>query len=164
MPRRILAALVILPILVVPWPGLAMPQAPLPTFYLSVADGTRVSSVELLGQQQWIVIYATPGCRACDGLLASLGRVRTEGLLRRTLLVIGASPEEASAYVRQTLPKELRGLRWYADDRAEAWGALQLAGAPMLVGIRDGRVEWGISGALSDPAKLGGLVRSWLGE
>jgi hypothetical protein len=164
MPRRILAALVILPIIVAPWPGWAMPQAPLPTFYLSAADGTRVSSVELLGQQQWIVIYAAPGCRACDGLLASLGRVRTEGLLRRTLLVIGAPPEDARAYVRQTLPRELRGLRWYADDQAEAWGALQLAGAPMLVGIRDGRVEWGISGALSDPAKLRGLVRSWLGE
>ena len=73
-------------------------------------------------------------------------------------------PEDASAYVRQTLPKELWGLRWYADDQAEAWGALRLAGAPMLVGIRDGRVEWGISGALSDPAKLRGLVRSWLDE
>jgi hypothetical protein len=163
MPRRILAALAIL-IIVVPVAGLAMPQAPLPAFHLSAADGTRVSSVELLGQQQWIVIYATPGCRACDGLIASLARVRPGGLLRRTLLVIGAPPADAGAYARQTLPEELRELRWYADDRAEAWAALQLAGAPMLVGIRDGRVEWGLSGGLSDPARLGGLVRSWLGE
>ena len=164
MPRRILAALVILPVIVIPLAGLAMPQAPLPTFRLLAADGTRVSSVELLGQQRWIILYATLECRACDDLLVSLARVRTEGLLRRTFLVIGAPPEEASAYIRQTLPKELWGLRWYADDQAEAWGALQLAGAPMLVGIRDGRVEWGISGASSDQARLRGLVQGWLGE
>jgi hypothetical protein len=34
----------------------------------------------------------------------------------------------------------------------------------MLVGIRDGRVEWALSGTASDPDGLSGLLSSWLGD
>jgi hypothetical protein len=147
-----------------PAPAPAMPRGPLPSFDLSAADGTRVSGVDLLGQQPWILVYAIPGCRPCDDLLAALGRVRSAGLLRQTILVVAASPREARAYVDRTLPTGLRRLRWYADDQAGAWRALQLAGAPMLIGIRDGRIEWGISGEVSDPESLDRLVSEWIGE
>jgi hypothetical protein len=55
-------------------------------------------------------------------------------------------------------------VRWYADEQAEAWQALRLGGTPMLVGIRDGRVEWTLSGTVSDPESLDGLLSSWLGD
>ena len=161
---RALLALASLVVLLGPPSAGSMPRGQLPSFDLRAADGARVSSADLLGQQQWILVYATPGCRPCDDLLASLSRLRAEGLLRRTVLVIGASPADARAYVQQALPKELRRLSWYADDQANAWRALQLAGAPMLVGIRDGRVEWGLSGAVNDPESLRALVSHWLGE
>jgi hypothetical protein len=161
---RVVVALTSLVVLLGPYAAAPISRGPLPSFDVRAADGTRVSSVDLLGQQQWILLYATPGCRPCDDLLASLGRLRSEGLLRRTVLVIGASPQDASAYVQQALPTELGRLRWYADDQASAWRALQLAGAPMLVGIRDGRVEWGLSGAVSDLESLRALVSHWLGE
>ncbi|MGH7306189.1 MAG: TlpA family protein disulfide reductase [Candidatus Rokuibacteriota bacterium] len=161
---RVLAALATLVVVLGPPSAPAMPRGPLPSFDLRAADGTRVSSVDLLGQQQWILLYATPGCRPCDDLLASLGRLRADGLIRRTVLVIGAPAGEARAYAHRALPNELRRLRWYADDQANAWRALQLAGAPMLVGIRDGRVEWGLSGAVNDAESLRALVSHWLGE
>jgi len=161
---RVLATLASLVVALGPPSALAMPQGPLPSFELAAADGARVSSVDWLGQEPWILVYATAGCRPCDDLLASLARLRTEGLVRRTVLVIAAPHGEARAYVQAALPTELRGLRWYADDQAGAWRALQLTGAPMLVGIRDGRIEWAISGMASDLERLGRVVSHWLGE
>ena len=161
--RRVLAALASFVVIVGLPPAMSMPRGPLPTFDLLAADGTRISSADLLGREQWIVIYAMPGCRPCDDLLASLGRLPARGVLRRAVLVIGGTPDEARAYVEQALPKELRRLRWYADDTS-VWQALQLVGTRTLVGIREGRLEWAISGAVSDSRALGRAFSSWLDD
>ena len=165
MPVRILVTVVMLGAMVFPPArALALEMKPLATFHLSAADGTTISSADLLGDSRWIVVYATPECRPCDALLGSLRQLRTEGFAQRTILIVGAPHDEARAYVRQTLPSDLSQLRWYADDQAEAWDGLELAGAPTLVGVRDGRVEWGLSGVPPSPERLRRLLRSWLTE
>jgi hypothetical protein len=165
MPVRILATVVVLGALAfAPVRALALEMKPLATFHLSAADGATISSADVLGESRWIVVYAAPDCRPCDALLGLLRQLRTEGFAPRTILIVGAPHDEARAYVRQTLPSDLDQLRWYADDRAEAWDALDLAGAPTLVGVRDGRVEWGLSGAPRGPEPLRRLLRSWLTE
>ena len=164
MPRRTLAALVSLAVTLVPVSVSPIARGAPPPFALRAPDGTRVGSADVLGREPWIVLYAIPGCAPCDQLLTSLSRLGTRRLLQRTVLVIGASQEDARAYVRERVPPELRGLRWYADEQAEAWQALRLGGTPMLVGVRDGRVEWALSGTVSDPESLSGLLSSWLGD
>jgi len=60
----------------------------------------------------------------------------------------------AQAYLQRKLPKEVSGIPWYADAQGEAWRALGIKGAPVIIGIRKGRMEWMISGLLKDPATL----------
>jgi hypothetical protein len=164
MRRPMLAALVSFAVILAPVSVSPISRGAMPTFDLRAPDGMRVGSVDVLGREPWILVYAIPGCGPCDELLTSLGRLRARGLFQRTVLVIGAPQEDARAYVLQRVPAKLRGVRWYADEQAEAWQALRLGGTPMLVGIRDGRVEWTLSGTMSDPESLDGLLSSWLGD
>jgi hypothetical protein len=40
--------------------------------------------------------------------------------------------------------------------------ALEIQGAPVLVGVRKGTVVWSMSGVLNDPKALASLIRSWV--
>jgi len=59
------------------------------------------------------------------------------------------------------LPPDLQ-LTWYADPERVAATALELSGAPVLIGVRNGAVEWQVGGVLNDPAALESVVRSWV--
>ncbi len=163
MPRQMLAALVSIAVTLAPVSVSPISRGAPPTFALRAPDGMRVGSADVLGREPWILLYAIPGCGPCDELLTSFGRLGAPRLLQRIVLVIGASPEGARAYVRERGRAALRVLRWYADEQAQAWQALQPGGTPTLVGIRDGRVEWTLSGTVSDPESFDGLLSSWLG-
>jgi hypothetical protein len=65
-----------------------------------------------------------------------------EGLFTHAALVIGAEPFVAQAYLQRKLPKGVSGIPWYADAQGEAWRALSIKSAPVLIGIRKGRMEW----------------------
>jgi len=85
-----------------------------------------------------------------------------ERLLADAALVIGAEPSVAQAYVQKELPVEVNTIPWYADAEGEAWQALSIKSAPVLIGIRKGRMEWMISGLLKDLATLTSAVRTWV--
>jgi hypothetical protein len=46
--------------------------------------------------------------------------------------------------------------------RVEGWSALRLTGTPVLVGVKQGMIQWAISGVLNDPAALESAVKTWV--
>jgi hypothetical protein len=144
----------------------AIEQKPLPLFRLLASDGaTVVSSNELPGGDQWLLVYVSPGCPSCDLLLEALRGWQNASLIQHTILVVGA-PNTAAAqqYIQQMLPSDASALQWYADVQAEAWTALQLKGTPVLVGVKKGTIQWAISGVLNDPGALESVVKTWAGQ
>jgi hypothetical protein len=76
--------------------------------------------------------------------------------------VIGAQAIPAKAYLLNQLPVEVSHIPWYADSQWEAWQALGMKGAPVIIGIRKNRMECVISDLLNDPATLTSAVRTWV--
>ena len=54
------------------------------------------------------------------------------------------------------------GPPWYAGAQGEAWRALGIKSAPVMIGIRKGRIGSAISGLLNDPATLTSAIRTWV--
>lgn len=144
--------------------GRAANQGPLPAFTVFAADGTAVTSTQLQASDQWLLVYVMPGCQTCDSLLTAMKHWQIAQLPARTVMLVGAQPADAKAYVQRSLPTELSALPWYADAKAQAWNGLQLTGTPVLVGVKKGQIQWAISGVLNDPSSLQSVVTTWVGQ
>jgi hypothetical protein len=142
----------------------AIERRPLPPFQLVAPDGATVVSTQMAVPDQWLLLYVTAGCPSCDRLLAALKEWPSPGLVQRTRIIVGGDAAAAGAYIQQTLPPEVGTIPWYADAGREAWSALRLTGAPVLVGVRNGTIQWAISGVLNDPATLKSVVTTWVGQ
>ena len=68
----------------------------------------------------------------------------------------------AAAYIAERLPPEAAAVAWYADETNDAARALEIQGAPVLVGVERGEIKWTISGVLNDPKALESVVRTWV--
>jgi hypothetical protein len=135
---------------------------PLPAFDLVAADGRTVSSSALSQEQQWLLVYVTPGCLPCDRLVKALGEWRSPLADARTVLVVGAPAGEATKYLAATRPAALAGVPAYTDPSRKIHEALKIGGAPALIGIKDGRVEWTLGGVLNDPRAVESVIRAWV--
>jgi len=142
----------------------AIEQRPLPVFHVTTADGSLVSSAQFNPSGQWLLIYVAPGSPSCDRLLVALKGWVSPNLLERTVIVVGGSTDGAQAYLAKALPPEVGAIAWYADPQDEAWAALRLTGAPVLVGVKEKTIQWSISGVLNDPKVLESAVRTWVGQ
>lgn len=142
----------------------AIERRPLPTFQVAALDGTAVASPQLAVGGQWLLVYVAPGCAPCDRLLAAFKAWQTPDLLARTVIVVGGTTDGAKAYLAAALPPEVSAIRSYADPLASAWTSLQLTGTPVIIGVKDGAVNWSISGVLNDPRALESAVKTWAGQ
>lgn len=135
---------------------------PLPEFQVVAPDSRPVASAAIAPQNRWLLIYVSPGCRSCDALVRTLPKWQSPALLARTVLVVGGRPEAARAWVETMIAPELSGIAWYGDPDGNARAALELPGAPVLVGVQAGQVEWQLGGVLNSPSALESVVRSWV--
>lgn len=140
----------------------AREQRPLPPFSVVAADGTAHGSAALSAEPRWVLIYVTPGCRSCDRLLQALKDWQSPQLLARTVAIVRGPAPAAAAYVAERMPPEAAAVAWYADSADQAWHALDLKGAPVLVGVERGEIKWTISGVLNEPKSLESVVRTWV--
>ena len=143
-----------------PAPGRS--ERPLPAFQVLAADGTSTSSAQLSPESQWLLVYLNPGSSTSRRLLQAMKEWEAPQLVGRTVLIVRGKASEAQAFIEQSLPEELRGMRWYADSDRGAWQALNLTGAPVLIGVTNGRTEWSLSGVLADPSALKSVVLTWV--
>jgi hypothetical protein len=135
---------------------------PLPSFTVYDAAGMPTASATLAVERRAVIVYVRPGCRPCDRLLGTLGRIDDPALAARVVLVIAAPVADAGAFAARSLPSGLEGAVWYADAGGEAWSALELKGLPVMLGVGGQRIEWTLGGA-ADPRLVESVVRSWLG-
>jgi hypothetical protein len=142
--------------------GAAERARTVPPFSVVTVDGRSVPSTALSGEGRWLLIYVAPGCPSCDRLVTALGEWRSLLLDARSVLVVGAAPAEASQYLTATRPPSLAGVAAYADETGQARRALQLGGAPAVIGIKEGRIEWTLDGVLNDPSAVESVVRTWV--
>lgn len=143
-------------------PAPARSERPLPTFQVMAADGTSTSSAQLSPESQWLLVYLNPASSTSRRLLQAMKEWEAPQLVSRTVLIVGGKATEARAFIGQSLPEELRGMRWYADSDRGAWQALNLKGAPVLIGVTNGQTEWSLSGVLADPSALKSVVLTWI--
>ena len=140
----------------------ASEQRAMPAFTVATAAGVPVESTALSAQPRWVLIYVTPACRSCDRLLQSLKDWQSPQLTSRTVVIVRGPAAAAAAYVAERLPAEAAGVAWYADSNNGASEALDLKGAPVVVGVERGEIKWTISGVLNDPKSLESVVRTWV--
>ncbi len=137
-------------------------ERPLPAFQVVNADGAMVSSAQLTAEPQYLLVYVNAASSTSRRLLDALGEWATPELARRTVVVIGGTPQEAERFLESGMPESLQGMTRYFDTGRSAWQALNLRGSPVLIGVREGRTEWSLSGVLSDPAALKSVVMTWV--
>lgn len=135
-------------------------QQPLPTFSVLAPGGAAVSSVQLSPTPQWVLVYLTPGQKSSDDLVKALAGWQLPPA--RIVVIARASLTDARAYVERASPAGPAPVAWYADTTDAAWHALQVRSTPMLSGVRDGALQWTISGVLNDPAMVEPVIRSWV--
>ena len=137
-------------------------ERPLPAFEVVTSEGAAVSSAQLTSEPQYLLVYVNAASSTSRKLLDALGEWATPDLTRRTVVVIGGTPQEAQRFIEAGMPASLQGTARYFDTGRSAWQALSLRGSPVLIGVRDGRTEWSLSGVLSDPAALKSVVLTWV--
>jgi hypothetical protein len=135
-------------------------QQPLPAFSVLAPGGGAVASPQLSPAPQWVLLYVTPGQRPCDDLLETLAGWQLPPA--RIVVIARASLTDARTYVERASPAVPAPVTWYADANDAAWQALQVRSTPMLMGVRDGALQWTISGVLNDPSMVEPVIRSWV--
>ena len=139
----------------------AAEKRPLPPFALTTIDGVTTDSVTSLGTGTHLLVYVVPGGAPSERLLAAFKAWDSEALRARVVVVLGGTKDDADRWLAAA-GAELQPLRYAIDPRSEIRQALKLTGAPHMIGIADGRIEWGLSGVLNDPRMMESVVRTWI--
>jgi hypothetical protein len=138
-----------------------MEPRPLPSFEIAALEGAKVGSDRLV-HGRWLVIQVQPDCPSCESLLNLLKEDQGLRSAPRIVVIVASVGAEAQA-LAERFP-DLRDASWYADPSRKALAALHLAGAPAVLGLRDGIIEWGLLGVPADPAASRSVLIGWLEE
>ena len=139
----------------------ATERRPVPAFPLTLLDGTQTSSSAEVGGGTQVLVYVSPGSPASDRLLRGLKQWDSAALRARTLVVLGRDLANAREWVKAA-GDDLQPLRFAVDVGGEGWRALNLTGAPHVIGIEDAQVKWVVSGVLQTPSTLESVVKTWV--
>jgi len=130
----------------------------LPRVTVISTGGAPVASDRLSSSDRWLLIYVAPACVSCQRLLRALDGWHLPQVSERVVVVVRGSREAIDTEVSPMLS----ALQVYEDPEGNLARPLDLTGAPALLGIEHGRIDWSIDGVLNDPAIVEPLARSWL--
>ena len=139
----------------------AAEQRVLPAFEVEAPEGLTVSSEQLSADAQWLMVYVSPTCAACDRLLELMAARQSPAAAARTVVIVAGERAAARAYVAAR-HGVAPAMRLYADVTMQAARALALSGSPSIVAIRRGQIEWVLTGVLNDPDALEPVIRAWV--
>ena len=134
----------------------------IPEFIVRNSADQEVASSVMSAQRNWLLVYVSPDCRPCNTLLRALPKWQSAELMVRVVLVVSGKHADAKAWIEKSLPADMQSLTWYVDPDRQAARALEVTGAPVLMGVRNGNLEWQLGGVLSNPSALESVVRSWV--
>jgi hypothetical protein len=158
--RSKILVMVVGALLVLAAPSVAQSKQPLPAFTVHGTEGA-VPSTALAGAGRTLLIYLQPDCRPCDSLVQLLGEWQSAALVQRTVVLVAGDAAHAERVIT-ALPQGVSNLRVYADPEGAAATALQVTGAPVLIGVEQGETDWTIAGVLANVSLLESIVRSWV--
>jgi hypothetical protein len=130
----------------------------LPALNVTTLEGVSVESQTIVKPERWLLVYVRPQSGPSRSLLAALEKAR--GATPATVaIVVGGDRAAANA-----LAGDFPGLTlasWYVDARGEAFRALALTGVPVVLGMREGGIEWSLAGVVPDRKTLPSVLASW---
>lgn len=162
--RRVLSVWLVSGAMVVSAAGAAAQDGrlPLPVFTVQAPDGVPVGSDALSALPQWLLVYVDPATAPNAGLMRMLQQCRSPQLVAKTVVVVAGSAAAGRRWLEQEFGEQPPPFVWFADPEREARTALELPGAPMMAGIRKGKVAWRLIGILSRPESLESIIRTWV--
>lgn len=139
----------------------ATERRPLPPFVVTAFDGQAINGPDLAQEGNWLLIYVQPSCGSCIGVLQAMTRDEHPGLAARvTIVIVGATDAQAQSIVGAAT--EMAEARWLIDRDRSAGRALKVAALPVVFGVRDGTIEWGLAGVFRKSAEMKSVLVSWL--
>jgi hypothetical protein len=136
----------------------AADKPPVPGSVVQTIDGAPVALDQFVASGRWLVVYLLPDSPTSRRLVAALPEWQL-GAYDHVTIVLGGKKEDAVAFARA---HESLGAQWLVDaDQAFSKG-LPVTGAPTLLGVADGTVNWRLAGVLNDPNTMKSVVASWL--
>jgi len=129
----------------------------LPEFSVQRMDGSTSKTSEWSLQGKWLLIYVE---HRPDALLRRLSQPEYSQLESRTIIVLGGIPLHDAQVLQNRFP-QLGGASWFVDVPKNATVALNLQGAPMIIGVQDRTVRWRVNGFPRDPKFLQSLLTTW---
>lgn len=139
---------------------LAIDPMPIPDFQLITVDGQTVKSADLASAGAWLLIYVQPTSHYCDQLLKTFTKDRYPSLPASAIFVVNGSVDDAKA-MKAKYP-DLASAGWYADPAKAAFTQLKLHGVPVVLGIRDQKIQWSLNGILQDDTTMHSILTSWI--
>jgi len=137
----------------------AAERQPWPSIELLAADGSTVASDRVARTGNWIVVYVSADCAACQSLLELVKQV--ENAAPRMVIVVAGEPGTIATAAAHT---PLSGLTWLADPTHALAARLRAESLPTVVGIHDRTVEWSVGGVLTSTSDVGTVLASWLAK
>jgi hypothetical protein len=137
----------------------AFPAEPvqLPIFSVQRMDGSASKTSDWSVQGKWLLIYVE---RRSDPLLRRLSQPEFSQVGVRTTIVLGGMQLQDAQLVQKNFP-QLAAASWYTDTPRNAATALNLQGAPMIIGIQDRTLRWRVNGFPRDPKFFQSLLATW---
>lgn len=139
----------------------AIEPVALPAFTVQNMTNAPVQGDQLSQAPRWLLIYLPADCRHCDDILHALEPFQKPPLSNRVVVVAGGGTPEA---IRGLIgPREkIASLGWYTDPEWQAYQMLHISGMPMIFGIRDGVIEWSLSGIPWDDKTMRSILLDWV--
>lgn len=132
-------------------------RARLPGTRLSRPGQSPVAAAALARPVPWVLVYTTPNCTPCLHLLNTAGKDGIDS----TRITVVVAPEAGPMLRHPASRMEWPADRVYVDDRGDFASQLQLAGAPVILGLLGDEIHWQWSGTLPDNS-MRSIVSSWL--
>ncbi len=140
--------------------GEAFERKPLPAFDLTALDGLLVRSDQLPRPGRWLLVYVQGDCFACDALLDLFQDPGAAGPSSKVVVVAKGAAEDVARLSAQF--PHLGQASWYADNTGAAYDQLQLRGAPIVLGLREGTIDWNLSGFPAGSGAVQSILATWL--
>jgi hypothetical protein len=139
---------------------LAIDPVPMPDFQLITLDGQTIKSSDLPAAGSWLLIYVQPTSHYCDQLLKTFTKDRYPSLPASAVFIVNGSADDAKN-MKAKYP-DLASASWYADPGKAAFAQLKLHGVPVMLGIRDSKIQWTLNGILPDDKTMQSILTSWI--
>lgn len=139
----------------------ASAKKPLQAFQVQNSVGVSVNSTDLALTGNWLLIYVTANSRPSELMLSQMKPATYAPFADHIVIIVGGVSGPGLADWA-TKYEAVAGAHWYADPQRDAFKKINLHGAPVEIGLKDGSVEWTLSGMTTDSASFQSTLLDWV--